>query len=148
MKKTLLIALLLTFSTGMAMAQQQGGPGYAPGFNGNPGNFHAGNPGNPAERLTERLGLDEVQAAEVANIFEEARMLHDEERERSRLAADEIRANVHAQLRLVLTPEQQALFDEQLQQREQLRQQLEDMRAERGFGGGGGGHGTGDCINN
>ena len=73
-------------------------------------------------------------------------MLHDEERERSRLAADEIRANVHAQLRLVLTPEQQALFDEQLQQRDQLRQQLEDMRAERGFGGGG--RGTGDCINN
>ena len=73
-------------------------------------------------------------------------MLHDEERERSRLAADEIRANVHAQLRLVLTPEQQALFDEQLQQREQLRLQLEDMHAERGFGGGG--RGNGDCINN
>lgn len=146
MKKTLLIALLLMLSTGMAVAQQKGGPGSAPGFSGNPGNFYAGNPGNPAEQLTERLGLDEAQAAEVANIFEEARMLRDEERAQARLVADEIRANIHAQIQLVLTPEQQALFDEQLLQREQLRQQLDDMRAERGFGGGG--RGTGDCINN
>jgi Spy/CpxP family protein refolding chaperone len=145
MKKTLLIALLLTLSAGTALAQQKGGPGSPGGFSGNPGNFHAGAPVNPAERLTERLGLDEAQAAEVANIFEEARMLRDEERERSRLVADEIRANVHAQLQLVLTPEQQAQFEEQLQQREQMRQALEDLRAERGFGGG---RGSGDCINN
>jgi len=146
MKKTLLIALLLMLSAGMAVAQQKGGPGSAPGFNGNPGNFHAGNPVNPAERLTERLGLDEAQAAEVANIFEEARMLHEEERARTRLVADEIRANIHERIRLVLTPDQQALFEDQLQQREELKQHLEDMRAERGFGGGG--RGTGDCINN
>ncbi len=145
MKKTLVIAFLITFAAGTAIAQQQGGPGSGPGMQGNPGHFNTHNPANPAERLTERLGLDEAQAAEVANIFEEAQMLRDEERERARLAADEIRANIHAQIQQVLTPEQQAMFQEQLQQRDQLREHLEDMRAERGFGGG---RGMGDCINN
>lgn len=144
MKKTLLIALLLTLTAGMASAQQQGGPGMVPGMHGNPGALHAGNPVNPADRLTENLGLDEAQAAEIASIFEEARLLRDEERERSRLAGDEIRANVHAQIMALLTPEQQTRFEDQLQKREQLRQDLEDMRAEHGFGG----HGMGDCINN
>ena len=56
MKKTLLIALILMLSAGMAIAQQQGGPGPSQGGKGHPGN-HA-NHGNPVERLTERLGLD------------------------------------------------------------------------------------------
>ncbi len=150
MKKTLLIALLLSLSAGMAVAQQQGGPGSAPGMQGqgmqgNPGHFYSGGPVNPAERLTANLGLDEAQAAEVAAIFEEAKLLHDEERERSRLVSDEIRANVHAQIQLVLSPEQQALFEEQLQRREQLRQDMDELRGERGMGGG---RGMGDCINN
>lgn len=145
MKKTLLIALLLSLCTGMAVAQQQGGPGSAPGMQGKPGHFHAGNPVNPVERLTENLGLDEAQAAEVAAIFEEAQLLRDEERERGCQVSDEIRAHVHAQIQLLLTPEQQALFEAQLQKRQQLRQALEEMRAEHGFGDG---RGTGDCINN
>ena len=145
MKKTLMIALLLSLCTGMAVAQQQGGPGSAPGMQGKPGHFHAGNAVNPVERLTENLGLDEAQAAEVAAIFEEAQLLRDEERERTRLVSDEIRAHVHAQIQLLLTPEQQALFEAQLLKRQQLRQALEEMRAEHGFGDG---RGTGDCINN
>ena len=145
MKKTLLIALLLSLSAGLAVAQQQGGPGTAPGMQGKPGHFHAGSPVNPVERLIENLGLDEAQAAEVAAIFEEAQLLREEAHEKARLASEEIRANVHAQIQLILTPEQQALFDEQLQKREQLRQALDDMRAEHGFGGG---RGMGDCINN
>jgi len=153
MKKTLLTALILTFSTGMAVAQQQGGPNADPGANG----LHGmnGNPGysyalNQAERLTARLGLNEEQSAELALIFEEAQMLREEERERTRLVADEIRASIHERIRLMLSPEQQALFDEQLQAREQLRQTLEELRAERGYGGLGGGHGpgTGDCPYN
>lgn len=148
MKKTLLIACLIAFSAGTAMAQQQGGPGSGPGFEGAPGHFFAGGPANPAERLTERLGLDANQAAEVAGIFEEAQMLRDEERARARLAADEMRASIHERIRLVLTPEQLAQYEEQLEAREQLRLHLEDMRAEHGFGGGHGmGGGAGDCIN-
>lgn len=157
MKKTLLIALILTFSTGMAVAQQNGNANDNAGFNSL--NASTGNPGyayalSRAERLTERLGLSEEQAAELALIFEEAQMLRDEEQVRARLVADEIRATMHERIQLMLSPEQQALFEEQLQEREQLRQTLEELRAERGFGGFGGSHGmgagtgTGDCPYN
>jgi len=140
MKKTLLIALILTLSAGLAVAQQRGGPGSDPGHNG-----MGGNPAGQVERLTQRLGLSEEQAAELAGIFEEAQLLRDEERERARLSAEENRAAMHARIQQMLTPEQQLMFEEQLQKREQLRQDLDDLRGERGFGGG---RGPGDCINN
>lgn len=142
MKKTLLIALLLTLASSMAIAQQQGGPASHPGGQGKAGYFHAGNPGNPVERLTETLGLDETQAAQITLIFEEAQQLRDEERARSRAISDENRANTHAQIMEILGPEQQALFEDHLQRREELRQALDEMRAEHGFGVG---RGTGDC---
>jgi len=155
MKKTLLTALILTFSTGMAVAQQQGSPNADPGvnnmngLNGNAGYSYAL---NRVERLTERLGLSKEQAAELALIFEDAEMLRAEERARAQLAGEEIRAAIQERIRLMLSPDQQALFEEQLQEREQLRQALEDLRAERGFGGFGGSHGmgtgTGDCPYN
>ncbi len=139
MKKTLLVALILMLSAGMAVAQQQGGPG---GGKGNRGDSQAGSRGNPVERLTENLGLDEAQTAEIALIFEESQLLREEERERSRAVADEIRATTHAQVLEVLTPDQQALFEEQRQEREQMRQAIKEFRDDRGFGGG---RGTGDC---
>lgn len=149
MKKLLLIAVLLTFATGTAIAQQKGGPGSPSGGQGNSG--YLGN--GQVERLTEQLGLDEAQAAEIAIIFEEAQLLRDEERARMRAIAAENRANTHAMIIEVLTPEQQALFDELQQKREELRQALGDMGMSRrggGFGGGAGGGfrggpGTGDC---
>ena len=141
MKKTLLIALLLTLTAGMAIAQQQGGPGSFQGGKGKQGNFQRG---NPVERLTENLGLDESQAAQITLIFEDSQLLSTEERERSRAVAEEIRANTHAQVLEVLTPEQQALFEEQRQKREEFRRALEDARGERGFGGG---RGSRDCDN-
>ena len=144
MKKVLLIAFLLTFATGTAIAQQ-GGPGQKGGGNGNPGSAYSGNygnPGNPVDRLVERLGLDEGQAAAIALIFEENQALREEERAQARAAAEENRAAVHAQIMEVLTPDQQALFEEQRQQRDALRQALEDLNAERRMGRG---RGTGDC---
>ncbi|MDX2416978.1 MAG: hypothetical protein QNK19_05900 [Xanthomonadales bacterium] len=141
MKKTLLIALLLTLTAGMAIAQQQGGPGSFQGGKGKQGHFQRG---NPVERLTENLGLDESQTAQITLIFEDSQLLRTEERERSRAVAEEIRANTHAQVLEVLTPEQQALFEEQRQKREEFRQSLEDARGERGFGGG---RGSRDCDN-
>lgn len=144
MKKILLIALLLTLSTGMVIAQQQDGPGSPQGGKGHQGNAYAGNFGSPVERLTEDLGLDEAQAAEIAFIFEEAQLLRDEERERIRAISDENRANTHARVMEVLSPEQQALFEEQRMKREELRQALKDVRAERGFGGS---RGSRDCDN-
>ena len=142
MKKTLLIALVLLLTSGMAIAQQNGGQGQGQGGLDNPGNFQNRDTVTKVERLTERLGLDEVQAAEIAAILEDAALVRNEERESSRAAAMENREITHAQIMAILGPEQQALFDEQIQQREQLRQTLEDMGAERGFGRG---HGNGDC---
>ncbi len=134
MKKTLLIALLLSLSASMAMAQQQFGPESGPGGKNRQGNYQAGNPGSPAERLTERLGLDEAQAAEVALIFEEAQQLRNEERERSRVVFDEIREATHARVLEQLTPEQQTMFEQQRRDREQLKQALDDVRGYDGFG--------------
>ena len=142
MKKVLLIAFLLTLATGTAMAQ---GPGQNGGGNGNPGNsFNGqyGNPGNPVERLVDRLGLDENQAATIAMIFEENQALREQERAEARAAAKENRAAVHNQIMEVLTTEQQILFEGQRQEREALRQALEDLNAERGMGRG---RGMGDC---
>jgi len=142
MKKTLLIALVLLLTSGMAIAQQNGGSEGFQGGKGNMDNNRRGSLGNPVDRLTERLGLDEAQAAEIALIFEETQLLREEERERCRAMSEELRDNTHAQVLEVLTPEQQALFEEQLRQREQMRQAIEEARADRGFGGG---RGTGDC---
>ena len=142
MKKTLLIALVLLLTSGMAIAQQNGGQGRGQGGTDNPGNQQSRNSVIHVERLTERLGLDEVQAAEIAAILEDAALVRSEERERSRVIAMENREITHAQIMAILSPEQQALMEEQIQQREQLRQTLEDMGADRGFGRG---RGTGDC---
>ena len=149
MKKTLLIALVLLLTSGMAIAQQrggqgpgQGGPGSAQNGTDNPGSFQDRNSVRKVERLTERLGLDEAQAAEIALILEDAALVRNEERERLRAIAMENREATHAQIMAVLSPEQQALLEEQIQQREQLRQTLEDMGADRGFGRG---HRAGDC---
>ena len=144
MKKLLLIALILTFAAGTAIAQQQGGPGSQSGAKGNPGNAQTGGySGSPVERLTDLLGLDESQAAAIELIFEDSQFLREEERERARLISEENRANTHVQIMDVLTAEQQAIFEEHRQQRENMKQALEELRAERGFGGGG--RGTRDC---
>ncbi len=145
MKKILLIALLLTLASGMAIAQQQGGQGSPQEGKGQQAGFNSTYRVNPVERLTENLGLDEAQAAEIAFIFEEAHLLRDEERERTRAIADENRVNTHARIMEMLTPEQQVLFEEQRQKREDMRQALDEIRAERGYGGG---RGTGDCLIN
>lgn len=141
MKKTLLIAFVLLLTSGMAIAQQNGGPDGSQGRKGSMGNNHRG---NPVDRMTEHLGLDETQAAEIALIFEETQLLREEERENCRAASEALRENTHVQIMEVLSAEQQALFEAQLQQREQMRQAMEDVRADRGFGGG---RGTGDCNN-
>ena len=142
MKKTLLIALILLLTSGMAIAQQNGGQGQGQGGLDNPGNFQNRDTVTKVERLTERLGLDEVQAAEIAAILEDAALVRNEERESLRAAAMENREITHAQIMAILSPEQQALMEEQIQQRQQMRQTLEDMDADRGYGRG---HGNGDC---
>ena len=148
MKKVLLIALLLTFATGTAIAQGQQGPGgQGQGGNGGPGNSLGGNPGNPVGRLTEQLGLDEAQGIAVAAIFEENQLLREDERERARAANCEIRTSTHEQILALLTPEQAALFEDHKQKRDELRQALEEMKQAHGGGGFGGDRGMQDCSN-
>lgn len=144
MKKLLLTALLLTFATGTVVAQQQGGPGSQGGGKGKPGNTQSGGSfGNPVERLTDLLGLDEGQITAIELIFEDGQLIREEERERARVVAEENRANTHAQILEVLTTDQQILFEEHRQQRETMKQAIEEFQAERGYGGGG--RGARDC---
>lgn len=151
MKKLLLVALLLTFAAGTAIAQQGGGQGGGQGNQGggqgNQGNSqNGGSNGSPVERLTELLGLAEAQIAAIELIFEDNQALREEERERARAAAEKNRADTHALIMAELTDDQKAIFEEHRQQREALKQALEELRNDRGFGGGGGrGTGTGDC---
>lgn len=142
MKKLLLIALLLTLASGMAIAQGQQGYGKGPGGN---GQALRGNMGDPAERLTELLGLDEAQADEIAAIFEENQLSREVERERARLANCDIRANTHDLILAVLTADQAVLFEEHQANRDAMRRAFEEMRQEHGGGNFGGGRGMQDC---
>jgi hypothetical protein len=136
MKKLLFTALLLTFATGIAVAQQNGGPGsQGGGGQGTPMNGQSGNSGNPVDRLTEKLGLSAEQAADIAIIFEENQRLREEERALACELADEVRTNTHLQILAVLTPAQQDLFELQRQERQAMKEAFEEYRAERGFGG-------------
>ena len=144
MKKLALIAFVLIFAAGTAMAQQ-GGPGNGNG-NGKGGNSQVGGGyGDPLERLTELLGLTNQQAIDIGLIFEDAQIAREEAREAARVAAEAHRAEVHAAILLVLDDNQDAIFEEHKAEREALKQAIQEMRNERGFGGGGNGRGTGDC---
>lgn len=149
MKKLLLIALLLTLSTGIALAQGPKGSGQGSGGgSGGQGNAMGGghgNFGNPLDRMTEQLGLDEAQVAAIAAIFDQTQALRDEEREKSRLIACDIRANTQAQVLEILTAEQVAIHDELQLQREEFRRAYEDMQKSRGRSGFGNGPGRPDC---
>lgn len=147
MKKILLIALLLTVATGTAIAQGQPG-GQGSGGNGTPantagGNF--GNPGNPVDRLTEQLGLDGFQVAAITAIFDESQLQRDIERETARAVACENRALTHELILAELTADQVILYEGLQQQREELRQAMEEIRQAHGGGGNGGGRGMMDC---
>ena len=146
MKKLLLVAFLLTFAVGTAIAQQ-GGPGSQGGGQGNQGNSQkGGNNGSPVERLTELLGLTDAQVIAIEIIFEDSQALREEAREIARATGEKNRADTHALILALLTDDQQAIFEDHQKQREALKQALEELRNERGFGGGGGrGTGTGDC---
>jgi len=141
MKKALLIALLLAFAAGTAIAQNSNGFGKGASGNGGNGGNAGGN--NRVERMTEQLGLDEGQAAQIMAIVEASQALHDEEQENFCEVAREIHDNANAEILLLLTPEQAAMHEELQKQRAQFRRALEDARGDRGFGG----RGTRDCGN-
>jgi hypothetical protein len=76
---------------------------------------HPGGPcGSPAERLTEELNLDDVQANSIAMIFENAKSLCDEAGSRSehRECMGEQQGLVDDQIAALLTDEQLEQFQE------------------------------------
>lgn len=153
MKKLALIAFVLIFAAGTAVAQQ-GGPGQG-GGKGKPGNGQqgGGSYGDPIARMTELLDLSDEQITKLEIIFENSQAVREEAREQMREAAEFHREAVRAQVEGVLLPEQAALWKEHQLEREALRKTLEEMGYGRGNGGAGnggnggagGGRGTGDC---
>lgn len=131
MKKLTLIALVLSLAMGTAIAKQKSGPNSPP---------RGG--GDPVERLTDQLGLDVDQVAAITAIFEETKALRDEEQEAFKAVLCELRADSHTQIITVLTPEQQALFDELQQKREEARAAFMETHPEHKAGGK---HGMMDC---
>jgi len=133
MKKVLLFALVLSLAMGTAIARQKGGPDKPP---------RGGN--DPIERLTEQLGLNLAQVVKITAIFEDTQILRDEEKEAFQTILCEIRADSHMEILAVLTTDQQVLFDELQQKREETRKAFADSHPEHQFGGR---HGMLDCEN-
>jgi Spy/CpxP family protein refolding chaperone len=88
-----------------------GGPGFGPvgsgSFQAGPGNCQMSDPG---QQMTERLGLDETQAGQVAAIMEEARLQRDAIREAAREEICATRLDVETAMAAVLTAEQFELW--------------------------------------
>ncbi|MFT5139575.1 MAG: hypothetical protein ACI9CB_001221, partial [Rhodothermales bacterium] len=76
MNRNTVMICTLVFASAIASGVAQARPGH----------------GNPADRLTSELGLDEAQTAEVRAIFEDARASHDEVRDQSHETFCSIRA--------------------------------------------------------
>ena len=112
-----LIAIIVgaALSLGTIAAIAQPGPG-------GPGMHHRGEWGNPLEHLTKELNLTPDQQAKVAPILEQAKpqiqQIHQEAMEKVRA----IMENTGAQIRPLLTPQQQQKLDA-------LKKAHEDMMA-------------------
>ena len=136
MNRLLLTTFLLSMIVGIAQAQPRGqGPKGA--------GWKDGPRGNPAARMIEQLGLSEEQATQVEAIFEDARAMHQSQREESDESFCAIRAATHARVMEVLNEDQQALLEEHKSNRDE--RGAGNMRGEHGKGKKGkrGGRGSG-----
>ena len=84
--------------------------------------------GNPVERLTKALDLTPEQQAKIQPIFDQAKPQLKAARQESREKVRTIRENTMAQIRPILTPEQQQKFDALKKARENMRKAREEMR--------------------
>jgi Spy/CpxP family protein refolding chaperone len=87
--------------------------------------------GNPVEHLTKALDLTPDQQAKIQPIFDQAKPQLKAAREESMQKIKAIRENMHAQIRPLLTPEQQPKFDALKKAREDMRKAREEMREAR-----------------
>ena len=84
--------------------------------------------GNPVEHLTRALDLTPEQQAKIQPIFDQAKPQLKAAREESREKVRAIRENTMAQIRPLLTPEQQQKFDALKKARENMRKARQEMR--------------------
>jgi Spy/CpxP family protein refolding chaperone len=84
--------------------------------------------GNPVEHLTKALDLTPEQQAKIQPIFEQAKPQLKAARQESREKVRAIRENTMAQIRPILTPQQQEKFDALRKARENMRKAREEMR--------------------
>jgi Spy/CpxP family protein refolding chaperone len=87
--------------------------------------------GNPVEHLTKALDLTPEQQAKIQPIFDQAKPQLKAARQESMQKIKEIRENIHAQIRPILTPAQQQKFDALKKAREDMRKAREEMREAR-----------------
>ena len=84
--------------------------------------------GNPVEHLTKALDLTPEQQAKIQPIFDQAKPQIKAARHESKEKIAAIRENMQAQIRPILTPEQQQKFDALKTARDNMRKAREEMR--------------------
>lgn len=84
--------------------------------------------GNPVEHLTKTLDLTPEQQAKIQPIFDQAKPQLKAARQESRDKVRAIRESTMAQIRPILTPQQQEKFDALKKARENMRKAREEMR--------------------
>ncbi|MGD9264972.1 MAG: hypothetical protein PVJ71_04250 [Lysobacterales bacterium] len=147
MKKIVLIAMLFALATGSVYAQGIGN-GNGGGQGGGQGSGQGGgNPGSPVDRLTELLGLDAAQVADLTAIFDDAQLLREQERERARAIAEEHQAAMKSAILAILYPEQVAIYEAHQAEKAAFRKAFDEMMAERRGRGGNAGGGFGGSGN-
>jgi Spy/CpxP family protein refolding chaperone len=122
MKRSLMALLSAGLITGTGLAIAQGhGPGAA---NGGP---HGWRHGNPLEHMTETLNLTPDQKAKIQPIIDQAKpemqAIHQEAMQKANTVMDK----TMAQIRPLLTPEQQKKADDMRQAHEQMRDAMKKM---------------------
>ena len=116
-----LTAACLAF-TSLAFAQE------APGKDGDWHKRRHHKRGNPVERLTRTLDLNADQQAKIQAIFDQARPQMKAARQEAREKMRAVREQTMAQIRPILTPEQQQKFDALQKARENMRKARQEMR--------------------
>jgi Spy/CpxP family protein refolding chaperone len=112
-------ALLATASIADAQAPEAKGPH---------GRGHRGHRGNPLEHMTRNLDLTPEQQAKIQPIIDQAKPQIAAIQQEAKQKAKAVRDNTVAQIRPLLTPEQQQKFDTLQKAREEMRNARKAMR--------------------
>jgi Spy/CpxP family protein refolding chaperone len=125
MKRNLLTVIAIGAIAAGGFAWAQGGPG-GPHGGGGPGGWH-GHEGGPLDHLTETLNLTPDQKTKVQPIIDQAKpqmkAIHEEAMQKAKAVMDA----TTAQIRPILTPEQQARLDEVQKAHQDMHNAMKEM---------------------